>query len=149
MNGILSQFADGFHVFRSPLDMTRAIAFSFLTWGLGILMLVFMLEAFRIDYPWYTPFVMQAMLAVFISAPNTPGFVGQFHVPIVLALVMTVSTIDPNEAKAFAIVTHLIQLPPVILLGVWRLMHERMGLLQLQSEGKKLAHEEHEDHEDC
>ncbi len=48
---------------------------------------------------------------------------------------------DTDAAKAYAIVYHLMQLPPVAILGVYCLMRERMGMLQLQSEGEELAHE--------
>lgn len=135
--GMLNHFADGLHVFRSPGDMFKAVLWSFLTWSVGMISMVCLLEAFAIDYPWYTPFVSQALLAVFIAAPNTPGFVGQFHVPIVLALVMTIPSIDTDAAKAYAIVFHLMQLPPVGILGAYCLMREHMGLLQLQSEGEE------------
>lgn len=135
--GMLDNFADGLHVFRSPGDMFKAIVFSLMTWGLGMVSMVCLLEAFHIDYPWYTPFVIQAILAVFIAAPNTPGFVGQFHVPIVLALVMTIPSMDTDTAKAYAIVFHLMQLPPIGILGVYCLMREQMGLLQLRSEGEE------------
>ena len=137
--GMLEQFADGLHVFRSPGDMAKAIAWSLMTWGMSMLSMVCLLEAFHIDYPWYAPFVIQALLAVAISAPNTPGFVGQFHVPIVVALVMTVPSLGADAAKAYAIVLHLMQLPPVLILGVYCLMRERMGLLQLRSEGEELS----------
>ena len=47
-----------------------------------------------------------------------------------------------DTAKAYAIVFHLIQLPPVFTLGMYCLMRERMSMLQLQSEGEELAHED-------
>ena len=47
-----------------------------------------------------------------------------------------------DTAKAYAIVFHLIQLPHVFTLGMYCLMRERMSMLQLQSEGEELAHED-------
>ena len=52
---------------------------------------------------------------------------------------MTIPSMD--TAKAYAIVFHLIQPPPVFILGVYCLMRERMSILQLQSESEELAHE--------
>lgn len=138
--GMLNQFADGLSVFRSPSDMTKSIGFSLLTWSMSIPSFIFLMKAFHIDFPWYTPFVMQSLLAVAISLPGAPGFVGQFHVPLVLALVMLIPGIDLNEAKAFAIVTHLIQLPPVFILGVYFLAKDRLGLFELSSTGEKMSH---------
>jgi hypothetical protein len=144
VNGMINHFADGLHVFRSPLEMARSIGWSFVTWGLGLAGFTLGLIAFRIDFAWYTPFVMNALLAVFISAPNTPGFVGQFHIPLVLGLVMTVPGIDVDAAKAFAIAMHLWQLPPVIIFGVWCLLRENLNLFQLQREGEKKSHDAEE-----
>lgn len=140
ISGMLNQFADGLHVFRSPSDMGKSISFSLLTWGLTIPMLICMMKAFHIEFAWYTPFVMQSLLAVAISAPGAPGFVGQFHVPLVLTLVMLVPDISLNDAKAFAIVTHLIQLPPVFILGIYFLAKDRLGLFELSSAGEKMSH---------
>ena len=136
---IFEHFLDGLAVFRSPADMLRSLAWSFATWGLAMLAMAALLEAFSIDYPWFAPFVIQALVSVFISAPSTPGFVGQFHVPVVLGLLMTTSTVTSDGAKAFAIVYHLIQLPPVFILGIVCLLGERMNLLRLKSEGDALA----------
>ena len=54
---------------------------------------------------------------------------------------MTIPMIGAAVAKAYAIVFHLIQPPPVFILGVYCLMRERMSILQLQSESEELAHE--------
>jgi len=143
-NGMINNFADGLHIFRSPIDMIRALTWSIIVWGFNLAGLALSLSAFGIDYPWYTPVVMQAILSIFIAAPNTPGFVGQFHVPIVLALVMTIPAIDVDTAKAYAIVAHILQFPPIVTFGIWSLVREQMGLLQLQREGEEIAHETEE-----
>lgn len=139
---ILGRFADGLAVFRSPVDMAKSIFWSLITWALFLVAITVVLEAFGIAYPWYTPFVIQALLAVVLILPNPPGFVGLFHLPVVLGLVFTMPEMDPNEAKAFAIVYYFVQWPAVLLLGFGCLLGERMNLLQLQSEGAELAHEE-------
>jgi uncharacterized protein (TIRG00374 family) len=139
---ILDQFAEGLEVFKSPRDMFLSIFFSLLTWTMPIIIFYATLKAFNIDAPWYTPFVMQSILSVFIAVPGAPGFVGQFHVPIVITLVMVVSGINIDEAKAFAIVNHLIQLPPVFILGIYFLITDDFSITSLASEGKELSHED-------
>ena len=138
---MINHFADGLHVFQSPLDMARSMAWSMIVWSLGLLGFTLGLMAFHVDFPWYTPFVMNALLAIAISLPNAPGFVGQFHIPLVLGLVMTIPGIDVSNAKAFAIVMHLWQLPPVVIFGVWCLLRENMNLVQLQREGEAQSQE--------
>lgn len=141
---ILSHFAEGLHVFKSPRDMFLAIFFSLLTWLMPIMIFWATIEAFHIDAPWYTPFVMQSILSVFIAIPGAPGFVGQYHVPVVITLVMIVPNINIDHAKAFAIINHLIQLPPIIITGVYFLVTDDFNITALASEGEQLQHEEAE-----
>ncbi len=141
VNGMINHFADGLHVFRSPLELLRSVGWSLITWGLNLAGLALALMAFEVEFPWYTPFVMQAILAVAIAAPSTPAFVGPFHIAIVLALVMTVPGVDVNTAKAYAIIAHLAQFPAVLLFGFWCLMRDNMNLFQLQREGEQQAKE--------
>jgi len=132
--GLLTHFAEGLHVFRSAADMAKSVAFSLITWGLTLISWVFLLEAFDLEWPWYTVFVMQSFLAAAISAPGLPGLLGQFHFPIVIALLVCVEGMDPNGAKALAIVAHLLCVIPIYIAGVFCLFWEQMGLLELTRE---------------
>lgn len=131
VRGILEQFAEGLHVFKSASDMAKAISFSLLTWFVGIIAAGIIFSSFGIDWPWYTPFVMQALLAVAISVPSTPGFVGAFHIPIVITLVMLIPETSPDKAKAVAILIHLLNVVAVYLLGIYALVREDLNLFQL------------------
>jgi glycosyltransferase 2 family protein len=139
---LLTQFAEGLDVFKSPRDMAMAIVFSLATWMMPVLFFMCTLKAFGIDAPWYTAFVMQSILSVFIAVPGAPGFVGQFHVPVVITLVMIVSGINIDQAKAFAIINHLAQLPPIILSGGYFLFKDGFQLTSLAHEGEEKVHEE-------
>lgn len=137
----LQNFADGLHIFRSASDMAKSIGFSLLVWSIALLALVAIVRAFDVHVPWYGIFVMQLLLAVFISAPGAPGFVGQFHAPIVIGLVMFVPGIEDSKAKAVAIMAHLLNLAPVAIVGIICLYTEKLGLVELARES---AHTEAE-----
>ncbi len=139
---MITHFADGFQVFRSPLDMLKSIAFSFATWGCGALGFVGLYAAFGIDCPWYASFVMLSLLAIGIAMPGAPGLVGQYHLPIVIGLVILVPGIDSDRAKTFAIVAHLANFPPLLVTGIYALMTERLGLLELGRQGAHIAADE-------
>jgi uncharacterized protein (TIRG00374 family) len=132
MHGMLEQFADGMHVFKSAGDMSRAIAWSLVTWGLGTACYDCTLRAFNIDVPWYTAFVIMAFLAVFISLPSTPGFVGPFHLGIVAAVLVVAPGTDLDVVKAAALIAHLLQLLPVLVVGCACLYMENLGLMELR-----------------
>ncbi len=131
---MLMQFAQGLHIFRSPSDMAKSVCFSLLTWGCFVLSVYFFLWAFHIEAPWYTPFVVQALLAVAIVVPIAPGFVGQFHFGIVAGLLLAAPHVSMATAQAVAITAHLMNLIPVFLAGLFCLWLEHLGLFDLRRE---------------
>lgn len=144
--GMLEQFADGLHVFRSTSDMVKSISFSLATWFMFILSLYCLMNAFDVDYEWYAPFVIQALLAFFVSAPGTPGMLGQFHVPLVGGLLMVSPGTEVATAVAFAIIAHIVNLIPTFVLGFYSLFNVHMGLGEIAEEREKVEEEEHTTH---
>lgn len=141
--GVLEQFAQGLHVFRSPTDMAKSLTFSLITWATFLLAGACIFNAFGLEYPWYSLFVMQSVLSAAVSLPGTPGMVGLFHLPVTVSLVALTAT-SPSEAKAVAIVLHLVNLFSVAVAGVYCLVRENMSLVALSREGEaaeeQLAH---------
>ena len=124
-------FAAGMHIFRSAFEMAKSVLFSLLTWGLVALSLAALLMAFHLDFPWYAPLLMLSMLGVFTSVTVTPGLVGQYHIPVVASLMMVIPSINSDEAKAMAIVAHLVALVPPVALGIFSLFREQLRLTDL------------------
>jgi glycosyltransferase 2 family protein len=135
----LKNFSDALHIFRSASDMAKCVSFSLLTWGVCVFVFVTLMNAFEIHYPWYTPLVMEMLLAVAISVPGPPGFIGQFQVPIIVTLVMLVPGIEDSKAKAMAIVAHVANLIPVTVIGVFCLVREQFGFVELTRESRTEA----------
>ncbi len=136
------QFAEGMHVFRSLRDLALAAFFSFLTWGTGALALAAILWAFGIDFPWYTPVLMLALIAVLISVPVAPGMIGQYHLAVIAALCLAVPDTDPVQAKTVSLVTHFLSLVPVFALGVYSLIREHIPVSDLAHQGASAEREE-------
>ena len=131
-HNVIQQFADGLHIFRSASDMAKCIVWSLITWGTFLLTMFTAMKAFGIHAPWYTMFVMELLVAVSISVPGAPGFVGQFHIPIVVTLMLVVPNMDISTAKAFAIVAHLLNVIPVAIVGVACMFLEQFGLAEIR-----------------
>jgi uncharacterized protein (TIRG00374 family) len=124
-------FAAGMHIFRSGIQMTKSVLLSLVTWGLVALSLAALLKAFHLEFPWYGPFLMLAMLGVFTAVTVTPGMVGQYHIPVIASLLMILPGMNVNEAKAVAIVAHLVALLPPVVLGVYSMMNEQLHVHDL------------------
>jgi glycosyltransferase 2 family protein len=139
--GMLEQFAEGLHVFRSTADMVKSIAFSLATWALFVASLYCLMMAFDMEFEWYAPFVVQAMLAFFVGAPGTPGMLGQFHLPLVGGLLMVSPETTIPTAVAFAIVAHLVNLIPIFILGVYSFFSLGMGFAEIAHEREEVEEE--------
>jgi len=135
---MLDQFARGLHIFRSPMDMAKSVLFNLITWGCFVLASAAFCEAFRLDWPWYTPFVMQIGVAVFISVPGSPGFIGQYQLGVMASLLMTTPNVNLADAVAIALFSHATNFLCVGLLGVFSLYREGLSLFELSQESEKL-----------
>ncbi|HRK33196.1 MAG TPA: lysylphosphatidylglycerol synthase transmembrane domain-containing protein [Candidatus Hydrogenedentes bacterium] len=129
---MVEQFAEGLHVFRNLGDMAKSIAYSLATWGCFLIVYALMFEAFAFDWPWYAPFIVQMLLAFAISAPGVPGMMGQFHLPIVVGILMTVPGASLPDCLALALITHVANMVPIIVFGAYALHQEGLSLAQLR-----------------
>ena len=74
---------------------------------------------------------MLSILGVFTSVTVTPGLVGQYHIPVVASLLMVMPSMGTTEAKAVAIVAHLVALIPPVALGIFSMFREQLGITDL------------------
>ena len=129
---MLEQFAQGLHIFRSGGDLARSIAYSLLVWGCFVAANECMLRAFHVGGPWYAPFVYTTFVAVAISVPGAPGFVGQYHFAVVAMLAVVLPGAAVERAQALALVAHVVNTIPVVGLGLYALYLENMSLAALR-----------------
>ncbi len=125
---MFENFADGLHVFRTPVDMLKSLAWSFATWGLFVVGIYSLIHAFGLKTPWYTVFVMQTLLALIISLPVTPGILGQFQLPIIASILMFVPGATQADAMAVSLMAYAINIGTVYLAGFGCLLLERRRL---------------------
>lgn len=128
---LFDEFGEGLHVFRSARDLAATLFWAAVTWTLTVLTVECVLLAFHLPHPWYASSLMTALVATLLMVNVAPGFVGQFHLAIIGAIVLTSPETPPAEAKAVAIVTHLCAIYPTVILGVWALSREHLRLGEL------------------
>ncbi len=124
-------FADGLHVFRSAADMAKSMFYNFLTWACCLVAIWFYLNAFGVECYWYSPFVIQFFLVVLISIPVAPTLMGQFHFAIVAPLCVLYPDMNYTDMLAIAIVLHLSNIIAVAATGIYCLVREKLGLVDL------------------
>ncbi len=141
-HGMLEQFAQGLHIFRSGKDMAKTVALSLVTWSSFILFYYSLMRAFHMpDPPIYAPFVVVTLISIAISLSGAPGFIGQFHVAIILGVPVTTENFDLDVAKAAALVGHILNVIPIAITGGYCLYREKLGLLQLRRESEEVESE--------
>ena len=134
---MLDQFAQGLDALSTRRDLAKAVVMSLVTWGLLVLSGALVLAAFPTDFPWHASFLVLSLGAVITLLPAAPGFIGQIHFAIVVALVLAVPEVDVNEAKAVAIVMHLLNLFPIAVLGAFCLLWKGIGVRELASNASR------------
>ncbi len=131
----VSTFLTPIRAFWRSEGVAPALFFSLLAWTCGVLSLASGMQALHVTFPWNAPFLMQAMIGLFVIVPLTPGLVGQFHLPIVAALAIAAPGVASTEAKAVALVAHVIMLVPVVIFGVLGLATERLTIREVARTG--------------
>lgn len=128
-------FAEGMQVLLSIKDLLKASLVSLLLWTFFAISNACIYKSFGLDVPWYAPFVVLSLLSVFISIPGPPGFIGPFHAGVVGGLILVNTALDLDTLRAVAIVAHLFNLIPIVLIGIPCLSFEKIGLRELAKEG--------------
>jgi uncharacterized membrane protein YbhN (UPF0104 family) len=131
---LVEQFAEGLQVFRNAGDMAKSIGFGLLTWGCFLLSYVLLFKVFGLETRWYAAFIVQILLAFFVSAPGVPGMVGQFHMPIVVGMLMAIPSATLPDCIALAIVAHLSNMVPITIMGAYAISVEGLSLAELRKD---------------
>ena len=93
-------------------------------WGLGVFNTYLLMRCYplHVEVTIGHAFILLICVTLGLSMPNAPGFLGSFHLAVVLGLLLGMPTIDIDRAVTFAILFHLALLVPTLLAGyalVW------------------------------
>jgi glycosyltransferase 2 family protein len=129
-------FAEGFvralEMLDSPMAYVRAFAWSFYLWIAISLIYVLGFWAFHMDVPEIRgALVLTTLVAIAVSVPSAPGFIGSFQLGCVLALGIFGIAKDP--ALAYSGVIHLTQFVGVIGAGLYSLWVEGISFREVEA----------------
>lgn len=131
---MIRRLAEGLSVARCPQHLAGTLAANLALWGIFLLTHAALFRAFGLRLPWYAAFVTLSLLALFISVPGPPGFVGPFHAGIMCGLILADPAVPLDTARALAIAGHLVNLILVLAFGLWSLWCEGIALTELRRE---------------
>ncbi len=124
IGALVHTLAAGLAVVRDPLRFLAAFAWAMAHWLMNALAFWLGFRALGITAPFTAALFVQGVIAVGVSVPSSPGFVGVFETMAKLAL--PVYGVSKAQAVTWAIGFHVLSYIPITLIGAWYFL--RMGL---------------------
>jgi len=135
LHGFVEGFVNALTMLDSPTAFLRAFAWTFFLWFVIGLVYVLGFWAFHMTVSVIKgALILTAIIAIVVSVPSAPGFIGAYQLGCVLAL--GVFGIDESEAVAYSLVLHAFQFVSVISAGLYSLWKEGMNLGDVEAQGQ-------------
>ena len=119
----LEAFLRGVSVLRDPTLVVRTSFWSVVLWFTNGLSFWTAFYAFGFELPFSAALFFQSFIALAVSLPSAPGYVGIYHAAALFVLVNLFGG-DADQAAAFAVAFHIAAFIPVTTMGLyyaWRM----------------------------
>jgi uncharacterized protein (TIRG00374 family) len=114
---IIENVAAGLGLLKSPKKVGICLGLSFLVWaGGGYSYYVMVFGCPGVELSFLEIYAMMVILCFFISLPSVPGFWGLWEAGGVFGLL--IFGVPAKEAAGFTLTTHVVQIVPVIIVGL-------------------------------
>jgi len=132
----ITSFLEGLKIIKAMQHFLIIIITSFTVWIAACAQIFLMILAFDSNLAMGTIAVASVVVMVLISfaltLPAAPGFVGTYHFAAISGL--TIFSVNPGVASAFAVSLHLISYLPITLTGFYYFMQENIKLTAAKPE---------------
>ena len=126
-----SAFGAGLQVLGRPRLLAEAFAWSVGLWLMSGAVFLMVGESLGIRLPVWSMFLLTFVVCVGISLPSSPGFIGIMEWACVLGLALV--GVQGPEALAFALLYHVTQIGPLLVLGTYFAVREHVTPARLRS----------------
>ena len=114
---VLSDLATGLKIAGGPRQLTNGWLMSFAIWAVFFVFAYLVLLGLNIHLP-VEQMAAIALVTLAVAPPSAPGMPGLYQATIVGALSL-VAGLNPALMAAYAIMIHVLQVIPLIFLGIW------------------------------
>jgi uncharacterized membrane protein YbhN (UPF0104 family) len=130
--GFAGGFVKALEILDSPAAFILAFAWSLYLWAAITLTYTLGVFAFALPGPPVViSLVVTTVVAIAVSVPSAPGYIGAFQLGTVLGL--AIFGIAESQAIAYSIVLHLTQFVGVVAAGLYSLWSQNMTLRDIES----------------
>lgn len=133
---IITSFSEGLSVLNNYKEIGIVILSSLVIWSIYVLATYFLFSAFNIQLPLMAAVFIQVVLALGVSLPSAPAYVGTFHLACALGLMIL--GVPSQYAQSYAIILWFVDIFPAIIIGSIFLWKEGLTLKKIKAESSAL-----------
>jgi uncharacterized protein (TIRG00374 family) len=131
---ILDNLATGLDLLKSPKKVGLCLGLSFLVWAMaGGSYYVMAFGCPGIELSFLEMYAMMVIICFFISLPSAPGFWGLWEAGGVFGLL--IFGVPDMEARGFTLTNHIVQMAPVIIMGLISAIITGVSIVQVSRTG--------------
>jgi uncharacterized protein (TIRG00374 family) len=137
INQALTEVETGLKMAGSPRQLTVGWLMSFAIWGAFFVFAYLVLVGLNISLP-PAQMIAISMLTLAVAPPSAPGTPGLYQATIVGALSL-IAGLDLALMTTYAIMFHVLQVIPLVILGIWGLISTDLNLWGLLRQKKQVV----------
>jgi len=126
VRGLLEGFVSGLHVLRSPKLVAEVFFWTVLHWLCNAFAFWLGFQAMHITAPFSAGLMIQALIAIGVALPSTPGFFGPFEFFGKAGL--AVYGVGNAAAVGWVLGFHVLSFIPITIMGAWYLTRMKLHL---------------------
>lgn len=127
----INSFFSGFDVVSNKKNMIVILLLSALYWLVSSFAVYFILYSY-IPTEYYIVVVLLAALSFGVMIPSSPGFIGTYH--LIVILILTRYGWNNTEAASMSIVLHAVQYIVPVLIGWWYLFKDHISIREFSGD---------------
>ncbi|MFH1686784.1 MAG: lysylphosphatidylglycerol synthase transmembrane domain-containing protein [bacterium] len=128
----IRSFTKGIESLRSSQHFFGSLFLSFLSWTAHMLVVYFLLKSFGYSLPIAAAASVVIINTLALMVPVTPANAGTFEVAVSTSL--AAFSVARSDAVLFAVALHILDLLPIVALGLGFVRSERAAIKQIKSE---------------
>jgi uncharacterized protein (TIRG00374 family) len=126
VRALLEGFVSGLHVLRSPKLIAEVFFWTVLHWLCNAFAFWLGFQAMHITAPFSAGLMIQALIAIGVALPSTPGFFGPFEFFGKAGL--AVYGVGNAAAVGWVLGFHVLSFIPITIMGAWYLTRMKLHL---------------------
>lgn len=132
MKKFLRSFNKGMILLRSSQHMIGSLAYSLLSWAVHTTVIFLLLKAFGLSLPFGAAAAIMILNTLAVMIPITPGNAGTFELAVSSSLIAF--SVGRGDAVMFALVLHLLDLLPIVTMGLIFLHQDKVSIREIKSQ---------------